>query len=123
MNIRSPRILCVNDDETALRTRKLFLESQGYEVLATTRSQEALEIIRSTPIDLVIADHYLWYSAEAQVAVQIKQVNSSLPIVVFSGVVEPPENMRGVDAFVTKIDGPGGLLNVISNLVSLAKTA
>jgi CheY-like chemotaxis protein len=123
MKIGKPKILCINDDRTALTARKHFLESHGYEVVATTDAQEALDIVRSDSLDLVVADHFLWYTTEAKAPAQIKRISPSLPIILFSGIVEPPENMSGVDAFVTRFDGPGGLLTVLSWFLSVAKAA
>ena len=123
VKIGKSKILCINDDRTALTARKRFLESHGYEVVATTDAQEALDITRSSSFDLVVADHFSWYTTETKAPPQIKQISPSLPIILFSGIVEPPENMSGVDAFVTRFDGPGGLLNVISRFLSVAKAA
>jgi CheY-like chemotaxis protein len=51
-------ILCINDEIGALTILRLILERSGcgYEVLTTTTSREALTILASQPIDLVIQD-------------------------------------------------------------------
>jgi CheY-like chemotaxis protein len=56
MNNKQHRILCLDDQPAPLDAYKLILEPQGYEVLTTESSEEALEIMRREPIDLLIQD-------------------------------------------------------------------
>ncbi len=114
---KRPAILCLNDDETALMIRELVLESKGYDVISTTHAQEALELVGSRPIDLVIADHLLRDSVGTDVAAEIKQLRPRLPVILLSGVVEKPEDMQNVDAFVHKTEGPEALLNAIDKFL------
>jgi len=118
-----PRILCLNDDKTALMARKLLLESHGYEVVTATHPQETPGIIQSQPIDLVVADHFLLYTEETKVAALMKQANPSLPIILFSGVVQPPENLQDVNAVVSRVGGEEGLLHAISRILSSRNAA
>jgi CheY-like chemotaxis protein len=116
-------ILCLNDDEAALMTRKVLLEAHGYHVVATTHPQDAIDIIRSQLIDLVVADHFLWYTEGGKITAQMKRLQPTLLIVLFSGVVESPEDIQGVDGVVNQIEGPNGLLNILSHFVSARKAA
>jgi CheY-like chemotaxis protein len=123
MNSGNQKILLLNDDEAALMARKLLLESHGYEVLTATHPQKALEIIGSQRIDLIVADHFLWYTEGAKIASEIKELNPSLRIILFSGIVQQPEDMQGVDGVVVQIEGPDGLLSVVSSFLSARKAA
>src|SRR5271169_3048242 len=54
-----PLLLCIDDDEVALRVRKLLLGSAGYEVLVAASGEAGLEVLKENPVNLVIADHFL----------------------------------------------------------------
>jgi CheY-like chemotaxis protein len=124
MNVgKKPRILCMNREEAALMIRKLVLESYGYEILTATHAQEALRIIRSQSIDLVIADHFLRDTVGTDVAAKIKYERPSLPIILLSGAVDPPEDIQNVNMFVSKAEGRERLLDAISRFVSRPKAA
>ena len=50
------RILCLDDDPEVVVLLGLILRRAGYEVLSTTNSHEALDILRHQPIDLITQD-------------------------------------------------------------------
>ncbi len=50
------RILCLDDDLDTLNLLSLILKKADYEVLSTTSSYEALEILHHQPIDLITQD-------------------------------------------------------------------
>ncbi len=50
------RILCVDDEPLTLAVYRRVLEPHGYEVLTTTDSAEAMRILSTEPIDLLIQD-------------------------------------------------------------------
>ena len=53
------RILIV-DDETDLRGMfKMLFESNGYEVIEASNGNEAIELYRSSPVDLIIMDVFM----------------------------------------------------------------
>lgn len=53
---RPSRILCLDDEPSPLQSFKCVLEPLGYEVLTTLSSTEALRIMRTEPVDLLIQD-------------------------------------------------------------------
>ena len=58
-SVKLPLILCIDDAEVALLARKLLLGREGYNVLTANSGEEALEIFKQNPVELVIADHFL----------------------------------------------------------------
>jgi CheY-like chemotaxis protein len=57
---RTPhRILWVDDEIDLLKPHLLFLEQKGYRVDAVSNGDDALEMIRSTPYDLVLLDEQM----------------------------------------------------------------
>lgn len=51
-----PAILLVDDEPNILSILEHFVEGEGREILKATSGQEALDILRSRPIDVVISD-------------------------------------------------------------------
>lgn len=52
----APLILVVDDSITTRTLEKSILESQGYRVTLAVNGQEALEMLRDSPVDLVVSD-------------------------------------------------------------------
>jgi CheY-like chemotaxis protein len=94
-------ILCVDDDVAALALRCLVLSSAGYEVL-TADGAAALELFRCIRVDLVITDCWLPGLTGTQVAAEMKQLKPTIPIVLFSGLVEAPRGSDHTDLAITK---------------------
>lgn len=112
-----PTLLCLDDEQTALCVRKLVLETEGFRVLTAATAKNALEQMSEHHVDLVIADHLLSDSTGTAVAKMMKQRWPKTPIVLLSGVVDPPQNLEAVDAFVSKGEGRGVLLATIRRLL------
>jgi CheY-like chemotaxis protein len=99
---KTPVILCVDDDVTALALRRLVLSSAGYEVLTAADGVAALELFRCIQVDLVITDYSLPGLTGTQVAAQMKRLKPAIPIVLFSGWVEAPLGSDHADLVITK---------------------
>src|SRR5947207_10029264 len=54
--MKSARILVVEDDEGMRRTTRVQLDKEGYETTEAFDVPEALEILKTSPHDLVITD-------------------------------------------------------------------
>jgi DNA-binding response OmpR family regulator len=54
-----PRILVIDDDVKLRELIRRFLERAGYEVLIAENGDDALEMQRQTPADLIITDIFL----------------------------------------------------------------
>jgi two-component system CheB/CheR fusion protein len=114
-----PLILAVDDDQSGLHFRKLILEHAGYSVLSSTRVEEALELYRTRPIDLVLTDHLLGRQVGTEMARAMKRIKPSVPIILLSGTAKVPDALAYADAFLTKSEGPEALLEIISKLIRL----
>src|SRR5689334_16362454 len=99
---RRYRILCVDDAEVALQVRKLIFEHAGYEVTTSRSGEEALEIFKTQPIDIVIADHFLSEKTGTEIAREMKELHPHIPILIVSAATEKPPGLEFVDGFVAK---------------------
>jgi DNA-binding response OmpR family regulator len=95
-------ILCIDDEQAALRVRQLVLEYAGYRVLTATNGAAGLELFREQHVDLVITDHLLPGQTGSQVAREMKRLKPEVPVAMLSGLAERPEGGEAPDAFLTK---------------------
>ena len=112
-------VLCVDDEKPALFLRSAVLASAGYKVLTASSSGEALQIFRENSVDLVITDHLLVGATGTALARQIKELRPQVPVVILSGVVDPPEGMSAANLFLSKNAGPTEMLAQVARLLNL----
>jgi len=112
-----PRILCVDDEAIPLSLRKSVLERSGFEVIAINSGAAALEVIEREPIDLVLTDMLMPGLSGTELARAIKQRRPELPIILFSGVNEIPEDASFADLFLSKVEGPAKMCAKVSELL------
>jgi CheY-like chemotaxis protein len=114
----SKTLLCVDDEATGLSVRKMILESQGYRVFTAENGRDALLLFIREAIDLVILDYAMPDLDGGLVAEEMKELNSTVPILMLSAYVDlPGEALARVDKSVTKGDPPVVLLAAIANLL------
>jgi CheY-like chemotaxis protein len=99
-------ILCVDDEQISLRVRSLVLEKAGHEVIPASSAMEALDILQSRSVDLVLTDLLMPGMSGADLAREVKIQSPNLPVVLFSGVNELPPEQSHADLFVSKLEGP-----------------
>jgi CheY-like chemotaxis protein len=109
-----PVILCVDDEENPLILRRLVLEKAGYNVITASSAAQALAILATRHVDLVLSDHLMQGPTGAELARQIKASWPTLPVVLFSGVNQIPPHADCADLFLSKVEGPTTLCEKIS---------
>ncbi len=114
---KRPLILCIDDDDVALRVRKLLLGTAGYDVLTASSGEVGLEIFRQNPVDLVLADHFLSDKVGTEIAKEMKQMKPQVPILIVSGTAEEPSGLEFVDGFLPKSETPSVLLDALVRLL------
>lgn len=112
-------ILCVDDEQNPLTLRKLVLQKAGYEVLTAKSGREALELVASRHVDLVLSDHLMPGMQGTELAQQIKDQHPQLPVILISGVNELPAGSSIANAFVSKIEGPDALCKEVAAILNL----
>lgn len=115
---RKRTLLCVDDNQSALRLRQLVLEGAGYSVLVASDSATAMELFSSSTVDMVISDHFLQDTTGTELAAAMKRLKPKIPIVIISGALEPPDGMEYADLFICKGDSPPQVLQKISELLT-----
>jgi CheY-like chemotaxis protein len=110
-------ILCVDDEENPLILRKLVLQKSGYEVFTARSAKEALDLLSSRKVDLVLSDQLMPGTTGTQLAEQVKAIYPRLPVIIVSGVNEIPDDAGNADLFISKLEGPVLLSQKISEVL------
>ena len=113
----APLILSIDDDQVALRVRKMLLASAGYEVLVAESGEAGLELLKANPVDLVIADHFLSAKTGTEIAREMKELKPNVPILIVSAATETLSGLEFADSFVAKGEAPDALLETIAGLL------
>jgi CheY-like chemotaxis protein len=111
-------ILCVDDEVTPLAIRKFVLQKAGYQVITATAGKDALEILRTTNVDLVISDYLMPEMTGTQLAAQVKQIHPSIPFMLLSGVNDLPDGAELTDYFLSKLEGPETMIGHVQLLLA-----
>ncbi len=87
MEISPHRILLVDDDVHLLNMAEKIIERLGYNVIAHTNSDDALQIFKDLPsqFDLVITDYRMPGMNGAELSREILKVAPDIPIIMCSG--------------------------------------
>lgn len=114
-------ILCVDDEAIPLTLRKSVLEKSGFAVIPASSGAEALAIIETQPVDLVLTDLLMPGLSGTDLARQIKQRRPELPVVLYSGVNEIPDDAECADMFLSKVEGPARMCEKIGNMLKSSR--
>jgi two-component system KDP operon response regulator KdpE len=110
------RVLICDDEPQVLHALTLILSEAGYDVVSSTRAQEALDRAALRPPAAAIIDLLLPDGDGVQLCRRLREW-SAMPILVLSGVDEEREKVRaltaGADDFVTK---PFGAAELVARL-------
>src|SRR5256885_7858512 len=110
-----PLILCVDDNETQLRLLNDILVGEGFQILQAATPKVAVEMMMEAPVSLVIADHFLRGLTGTDLALKLKKIKPTVPILLHSGT--QPDTMKNVDAFINKGEPIAEFLRVVRDLV------
>lgn len=110
-------LLCIDDEPNVLAVRKMLLETVGYRVLTAQSGPQGLELLAREHVKTVIVDYKMPEMAGSEVAARIRQMHPGMPIIMLSAFVDlTPEQLKDVDAYVTKGESPDVLLRTIEQV-------
>jgi CheY-like chemotaxis protein len=111
-------LLCIDDETTGLRIRKMILERSGYEVFTAESGPSGLEVFAAHPVDAVILDYFMPGMHGGEVAREMKRLKPEVPILLLSAYLDLPQGaLEKVEAFITKGQSPQLLLDKIRELL------
>jgi CheY-like chemotaxis protein len=94
------RILLVEDNPSARQSTKLLLNIDRHHVAEAKDGLEALDLIARQPFDLVLLDFFMPGMQGGEVALKIKRIAPSVPILMVTAYLE---KLSGVDMPVNAV--------------------
>ena len=105
MSERNVRVLVVDDEPRFVRAIQVNLEARGFETMAASDGQMAVELAASAQPDLIILDVRMPKLTGWEACERIREF-SQVPIILLTALTETADKVRGLDAgaddYVTK---------------------
>ena len=102
-------VLVCDDDKEIVEAIRIYLEQEGYEVLAAYDGQQALEQMEKNKIDLLVIDVMMPKLDGIRATLKIRE-NSCVPIIIISAKSEDADKILGLnigaDDYLTKPFNP-----------------
>ena len=101
-------VLVCDDEEDIVEVTRGCLDAKGFKTVGTTSGQEALEMIRNSPPDIVLLDILMPGMSGVEVikAIRAEEAMQNIPIVVLSALVDAENVIRcfdeGADDYIIK---------------------
>jgi CheY-like chemotaxis protein len=88
-------ILTIDDEAQILELLREALTAAGYRVTGVSSAEEALQVVRADPPDLILTDLQLEETDGFDVIDQLKAVAPKIPIILLTAMLFDPEVIRG----------------------------
>lgn len=112
-------VLCIDDEPSAIETRRLLLESEGYQVIDASTGEDGIRLFQSNKIDVAIVDYWMSGMNGLSVAREIKRLDPAMPVIMLSGLPELPGEAVGIaDRWILKGRSSQALLEAVASLTS-----
>ena len=103
------KILVCDDDKDIVEAIDMYLTQEGYEVLKAYDGDEAIKVLKSNEVDLLIMDVMMPRLDGIRATLKIRE-NMSLPIIILSAKSEDADKILGLnigaDDYITKPFNP-----------------
>ena len=117
------RILLVDDEPILIKGLKYTLEKDGYDILTAMDGEEALQVFRQNPVDLVLLDVMLPKLDGIAVCQRIREM-SNVPVIMLTAKGEDMDKILGLeygaDDYMTK---PFNILEVKARIKTILRRA
>lgn len=112
------KVVVIDDDAVQLYIREAVLRGAGFEVLVASSPEIALPILQAESdagtLGAVITDHLMPRLGGAEFVRLIRQLNSTVPVIVVSGMPEAQNEYDGLNvAFRQKPCPPMDLISLV----------
>ena len=102
MNTQNPVILCVDDEEENLMLLEAMLANNDFQLVCASSGIDALQKIKSQPIDLVISDITMPGMDGIDLCRKVKEDPKfrDIPIIMVTGLASRQDRVRGIEVGV-----------------------
>src|SRR5215216_8044043 len=115
------RLLWVDDEIDLLRPHLLFMQGRGYHVDAVANGDDALEMLRLHPYDLVLLDEQMPGRSGMEVFDELRRLDQRVPVVMITKSEEDRTMTeaigRRVADYLVKPTSPRQVLSVVTRLL------
>ncbi|MGH9933193.1 MAG: response regulator [Pyrinomonadaceae bacterium] len=119
---RQVRVLLAEDDRALRRFLEVVLERAGYKVIKASDGLEAMKLVLSTPIDVVVTDAVMPNLSGHEFCRFLRNspTLSHLPVILLSGLErkDANHNAEQADAFLSKPVSGESLVECIEKLLA-----
>lgn len=95
-----------DDDQDILNALEIYLKQDGYNVIKASNGVQALEILKTTVVHLILLDVMMPQMDGIMTAVKIRDSNINIPIIFLSAKSEDTDRVLGLnmggDDYITK---------------------
>lgn len=116
---KRPTVLLVEDEPIVRLDLASELRGARYEVIEASNADEALSVLNSSPVDLMISDVVMPGSMDGvALAARARKVNSGMKIIIVSGELPGAPAESVADGFIAKPHGCTPVLKTCRQLLS-----
>ncbi|SDW33743.1 response regulator transcription factor [Flavobacterium degerlachei] len=121
------KILIAEDEEMMLKTMEFKLRKEGFQVIACSNGEEAMEKIVSEKPDIIVTDIRMPFITGLDIVRKVKvELKLNIPIIVLSAVGLEKTVLEafdlGADDFITKPFSPNELIVRVKRLLVSVQT-
>lgn len=113
-------ILVVDDEELVRKFLKRVLSAEGYEILSASNGVEALPLLKTAAVDLVISDIRMPVMGGLELGVRISLLPQAPPVVYASASDHPPAGAEGL--YLQKPFSLGELTRLVGEILARGAT-
>ncbi|MEK6572160.1 MAG: response regulator, partial [Bacteroidota bacterium] len=84
MSEKKANILWIDDEIDLLRPHVLYLNDKGFVVKTATNGEDAIEMVKNQPFDLVFLDEMMAGMGGLETLAEIKRVRPNLPVIMIT---------------------------------------
>jgi CheY-like chemotaxis protein len=121
MPVPTRRLLWVDDEIDLLRPHLLFMQGRGYHVDAVSNGDDALELLRLSPYDLILLDEQMPGRSGMEVFDELRRMDPRVPVVMVTKSEEDRTMTeaigRRVADYLVKPTSPRQVLSVVTRLL------
>jgi two-component system, OmpR family, response regulator VanR len=114
-------LLCIDNAVPVLEFLACVLEECGYSVLVSQGAKHGLGLFQTKPVDLVILDYDMPEMDGYSVALEMRRLKPTVPIIMNSAVELPEEAVKVFDAVVIKGASYHPLISEVTQIMVAAR--
>ena len=127
MEAVKPRILCTEDDVDTREMIAIILGGEGFEVVCSESSQDALELARTKPFDLFLMDNWTPGLSGTQLCEAFRKFDLKTPILFYSGAAYDKDKedarLAGAQGYLVKPTDGDELIAEVVRIIAESKIA